>query len=802
MQVSRLMTIYVRPLFGAVLLWLGLGSLDRAYPQVTYENMATPEGWAWSKIKQGEIADFNRRCGTARLDPRQVNDTRWQAECRQIPPRFVEDLLTRLPWRDAVPREGLLIAGARIAGDVNLANATLSRSIEISGSQIVGTIRLDHARTQSAISLAGSRVSGTFFANSLQSTDDLVLWGGTTFVADVWLAGAKVQGRVDMTGATLESGMTANLMEVGGDLFMGSDSQNKATFNDVNLRNATVKGALSMSGGSFGALIADSLKVGGSLLMTDASFAGAIAAGSLQVGGVLIMQAASFNEVNLSDAKIAGTLMIAEDHFSGKLSADSLHADSNLIMNRSEFDNVNLHGARVAGEVAMIGARFAGTLTADSLQVGAALLMASQAQHKTKFKDVDLTHAKIAGNVDMHGAVFDGSLTASSLEVGGGLIMASDAGNKTTFREVNLIAAILHGAVDMEGSSFDGALDAFSAEIHGPLLMGSYGNVNTHFKDVNLAGTEISKSIAMSGSRFDGPLNADFLKVDGDLRMDGARFADKVVMRFAHVGGNLNVRGATLPSLDLSGSSVAYELRLGGLNESVVWKAEKGEPGALYLRNASVGYLVDARDAWPTKGHLHLEGFTFAHLGGTEGESEQQMRDARKVTWWDEDWARLDPDYSPTPYARLAAAFSAAGDREAADEIRFAGRVRQAEASGMLDKIWSWILRWVAGYGIGLHTFRVLYWIVGISFLGAVYLRTRVKGVRDAHHGFFWCLGASFARLLPAIEVNKEFTAFFDDPKRERLTGWQSFVFTAIGIVGWIFGLILLAAVSGLTQSA
>ena|SRR5208337_324051 len=108
---------------------------------------------------------------------------------------------------------------------------------------------------------------------------------------------------------------------------------------------------------------------------------------------------------------------------------------------------------RVAGQVAMIGARFAGTLTAESLQVGAALLMASQAQHKTKFKDVDLKHAKIAGNVDMHGAVFDGSLTASSLEVGGGLIMAS----------------------------------------------------NTHFKDVNLAGTEISKGIAMSGSRFDGP---------------------------------------------------------------------------------------------------------------------------------------------------------------------------------------------------------------------------------------------------------------------------------------------------------
>jgi hypothetical protein len=77
-----------------------------------------------------------------------------------------------------------------------------------------------------------------------------------------------------------------------------------------------------------------------------------------------------------------------------------------------------------------------------------------------------------------------------------------------------------------------------------------------------------------------------------------------------------------------------------------------------------------------------------------------------------------------------------------------------------------------------------------------------VKGVRDGQHGFVWRFGASLARLLPVIEIYKEFTAFFDDPKRERLTGWQSFIFNAIGIVGFVLGAILLAAVSGLTQSS
>jgi hypothetical protein len=73
--------------------------------------------------------------------------------------------------------------------------------------------------------------------------------------------------------------------------------------------------------------------------------------------------------------------------------------------------------------------------------------------------------------------------------------------------------------------------------------------------------------------------------------------------------------------------------------------------------------------------------------------------------------------------------------------------------------------------------------------------------VRDNHRGFIWCYGASLARLLPVIKINKKFTDFFNDPERNRVTDWQSFIFSAMGIVGWVLGAILLAAVSGLTQS-
>lgn len=180
------------------------------------------------------------------------------------------------------------------------------------------------------------------------------------------------------------------------------------------------------------------------------------------------------------------------------------------------------------------------------------------------------------------------------------------------------------------------------------------------------------------------------------------------------------------------------------------------------------------------------------------------MRD-RGMGWWDKDWARRDPEYSPTPYAQLAAAFTSAGDRNATNEIRYLGRERERDEAWRQGKLGSWLfltaLSYIAGYGIGSYTFRVLYWVLGFSLAGAALLWWTVPAARTEHRGKLWCFGASLARLLPVIEINKEFTEFFNDPERTRLSWWQSIVFAAIGVVGWVLGAVLVAAVSGLTQS-
>jgi hypothetical protein len=128
----------------------------------------------------------------------------------------------------------------------------------------------------------------------------------------------------------------------------------------------------------------------------------------------------------------------------------------------------------------------------------------------------------------------------------------------------------------------------------------------------------------------------------------------------------------------------------------------------------------------------------------------------------DKNWARFDPDYSPAPYAQLAAALTNAGDRDAANEIRYFGRVRERDTRIGLH---------VVGCGIGTHTFRVLWWVLGFSLAGAALLWWTVPEVRTWHKGplkgLLWCFGASLSRLLPVIEINKEFSEFFNDPERD-----------------------------------
>ena len=623
----------MRIFFLAVVACLFAGT---ASAQELYGDIKTAEGWAWSEIKQGRVADFNVRCTTSVLDARQ-QDERWANICRRIPASFLVNVLTREPWREQVPQSGVAITGARVFGNLDLANAKLVRAILIESSLLENGVNLNSTRTENRITIGGSRVWGTFDAGSLHSPLSLDL-GETFFEGLVSLSYAEIGGLVSLGSAFLTAKLEAHQIRVG---------------TSLNMRRAVF-----------------------------------------------------LKEVGIVNARIA--------------------------------DSVNFEGAVLKGD-----------LIADALQVGSYLTLTSTDSNKGAFKSVYLRGASIGRHLQIQDVTIDGNLYADSAQVGGNMYLRSTVSDGMRVHNVELTSAKIGGLVNVNAAYLSGDIQAQG------LRVGS----SVSLKDVNAAGS----------------LNLDFSNIDG----------------------NFDIRGAKFARLNASGTTITGDLILGATRTPMEWRTADGQEGDLFLRNTRVAGLVDDQNAWPAKGHLHIDGFAFNHLGGDGGDTAYQVR-TRGTAWWDE-WIRRDPVYTPAPYDQLAGALVSGGDRAAADEMRFLGRVRQRETeTAWRPWIFAGFLQYVAGFGIADYTFRVLYWVVCISTVGAIYLWTCVP--RASENGFVWCVGASLSRLLPIIEINKEFTDFFNDPKRRRLTGMQSFVFSLVRLIGWVLGAILIAAVAGLTS--
>ncbi len=319
----------------------------------------------------------------------------------------------------------------------------------------------------------------------------------------------------------------------------------------------------------------------------------------------------------------------------------------------------------------------------------------------------------------MNGSTFAQKVNANGLGVGGRFFIQ----DKARFdKELNLDTAKIGDQLNMIGSTF-AKVSANGLRVDQSLLMR-----NSKFNgEVNLSGADIQGNLEMDASIFTQAVSGDSLQVRGDLFIRRANFKEATLLINARLSESLDLRGSALVSLDLLGARIAGDLRLAGEGLTTTWQSSaQNEPG-LILSNAQVGALQDTLEAWPRL--IDLEGFRYSRLGGLI--ATNQSNDARNrplddwIKWLKKDRANSNR-YSPQPYTQLASVLVAAGRRDQANDILFAGRERERRSARKQGRwgqwLWLTILAKVCGYGIGSYTFHVLRWIVGSTAVGTAVL--------------------------------------------------------------------------------
>jgi hypothetical protein len=383
----------------------------------------------------------------------------------------------------------------------------------------------------------------------------------------------------------------------------------------------------------------------------------------------------------------------------------------------------------------------------------------------------------------------------------------------STIDEFNAQSLVVESDLDAVGAHFTKSFEGRALHIYGDLDLTGV----TSYIPLTLIDSKIDRNLRLKNGKFCKSVNADSVNVGASVHLEGSTSFGPIIFSMSKIGDVFILDVARISKLDLY-AAIARELRMSTLrwrkagvslqcpensaNDDSLWVSwplgktaleekvdcSSSSSPSFRLRNAHIEGLQDSKLSWPPC--IDLDGFRYDRL---------VYPSSRKLEEWT-DWLQRDPVFSPQPYTQLATILLGVGARDWAEAIQFAERDREREKSWerhyIGEYVWQTMLRWTAGYGIGLRTFYVLWCVLGFSVVGTIFLWLSPAA---RAHGPAWCFFASLHRLLPIVELRKDFRDFFDT-EADHLSRIQMWYFMFHSLAGWILGFFLLAALGVLTQ--
>jgi hypothetical protein len=207
------------------------------------------ERWAWSRICTGHPADLRTFGGGD--NPRRAQS--WPTQ-RELSQRFIETVVLTDPYRLAIPRQGVVIIGARFLETVDLGHAKLEHDLWFVNSSFESpagdALNLVGAEINGRLNFNGSTAIRTMNMDSLHAAA-LTMSGGPSATdgwilskwSFIWLATARIERQLAIDDSDVTNELQMSNAVIGTNLSMLN-----STLAKVLLRSAAVGGALSIQG--------------------------------------------------------------------------------------------------------------------------------------------------------------------------------------------------------------------------------------------------------------------------------------------------------------------------------------------------------------------------------------------------------------------------------------------------------------------------------------------------------------------------------------------------------------------------
>lgn len=296
-------------------------------------------------------------------------------------------------------------------------------------------------------------------------------------------------------------------------------------------------------------------------------------------------------------------------------------------------------------------------------------------------------------------------------------------------------------------------------------------------------------------------LYAHGLRVGRTLYLsEGFRSAGQVRLRDAHIGADLDCRGATFSATKSSKNNVVLNIDGSRIAGKLFWTKPSDQAdipqslrkhikatGTIVFTNAKVGQLADSEESWAgCDGDLCLDGFVYGSLA----------RSAPTDPNWRRQWLERQPEFHPQSYEQLASVLRNMGHEEEAKEIVMAKKDRRLKFGGLhwLQYLGLGFLKITVGYG-----YRLRRPFVGL--LSFIALGTLLFGIAEHVGGIAPKAplgeGPDFCPLAYSVDVFIPVLNLHQEENYHVLAWWALFYMWIHIIVGWATTTLLVAGLTG-----